>query len=195
MGALARAGLEKLAQYLCRPALAAHRIERVDADNIRISLKNEWRGRVTALLVKPRDFLIQSLAPERDGVVVIRGLPDEFDVPDDEVGAYPSGPAAGDSSGAAAHNNPSTRMLWSAAHKRAFLWDVLACRCGGKRELVAAVQDRVQIERFLRHLGLWPECEDIVAIRGPPDEFDVQDDEPGAEWDGIDDLEPLSWAA
>ena len=47
VGAKARAGLEKLAKYLCRPALAAHRIERVDATNIRISLKNEWRGGAT----------------------------------------------------------------------------------------------------------------------------------------------------
>ncbi|MSP93421.1 MAG: hypothetical protein EXR79_16780 [Myxococcales bacterium] len=62
VGAKARAGLEKLAQYLCRLALAAARIERVDADNIRINLKNEWRGGVTAVLVTPRDLLIRALA-------------------------------------------------------------------------------------------------------------------------------------
>lgn len=39
---LDRAGLEKLCQYVCRLAIAAHRLEQVDAQTIRISLNNEW---------------------------------------------------------------------------------------------------------------------------------------------------------
>ncbi|MSP93513.1 MAG: site-specific integrase, partial [Myxococcales bacterium] len=42
--------------------ITAARIERVDAGNIRINLKNEWRGGVTAVLVTPRDLLIRALA-------------------------------------------------------------------------------------------------------------------------------------
>ena len=63
------------------------------------------------------------------------------------------------------------------------------------RELIAAVQEKAQVERFLRHLGLWPDAEDIVAIRGPPDDMDYPDDDPSAGCDGTDDPEPLSWAA
>lgn len=37
-----------------RPAIAAHRLEQVDAQTIRISLKNEWKAGVRAVLVSPR---------------------------------------------------------------------------------------------------------------------------------------------
>jgi hypothetical protein len=43
----ARAALEKLCQYVCRPAIAAHRLEQVNAQTVRISLKNEWAGGAT----------------------------------------------------------------------------------------------------------------------------------------------------
>ena len=72
---------------------------------------------------------------------------------------------------------------------------VLACHCAGTCEVIAAVQDRAHVERFLHRRGLWSECDDIVAIRGPPDQLDDPDDELGAQWDGVEDLEPLSWAA
>ena len=86
--------------------------------------------------------------------------------------------------------------MWrGSAPTKAFLWDVLTCPCGGRRELIAAVQEKAQVERLLRHLGLWPDADDIVAIRGPPDDLDYPDDDPGAECDGTDDPEPLSWAA
>ena len=202
VGANARAGLEKLAQYLCRPALAAHRIERVDADNIRISLKNEWKGGVTAVVVKPRELLIRALAQiPLSGRPSIRYYGCFAPNSADRKHVVPAGAKPkcrrkrADADEAEDDGQASTRMLWCEAHKRAFLWDVMACQCGGRREIIAAVQDKAQVERFLRHLGLWPDCDDIVAIRGPPDEFDGPDDEPGAPWDGIDDPEPPSWAA
>ena len=62
MAELARGDLEKLLRHVCRPAIAAHRLERLDAETIRISLKNEWSGGVTAVHVSPRDLLIRALA-------------------------------------------------------------------------------------------------------------------------------------
>ena len=200
VGAQARAGLEKLAQYLCRPALAASRMERVDAHNVRIRLKNEWRGGVTSVVVASRDLLIRALAQ-----IPLSGRPSiryygcfapnssarKHVVP---AGARPKCRRAkpGDDETECA---VSTRMLWADAQRRAFLWEVLDCHCGGRREVIAAVQDKAQIERFLRHLGLWQEGNDIVSIRGPPEDLDFPDDEPRAESDAIDDLEPLPWAA
>lgn len=58
----ARQELEKLCKYVCRPAIAASRLEQVDARTIRISLKNEWAGGVRAVLVSPRDLVIRALA-------------------------------------------------------------------------------------------------------------------------------------
>jgi hypothetical protein len=87
-----------------------------------------------------------------------------------------------------------TRPYWSACLKRAFLYEVLDCPCGGRRRMVAAVQDKGEIERFLRHVKLWPETLDIVTIRGPPDLFESADDAAAA-WDQHDEPPPEDWAA
>ena len=44
VGPLARDALERLCKYICRPAIAASRLEAVDDHNISIPLKNEWPG-------------------------------------------------------------------------------------------------------------------------------------------------------
>lgn len=87
-----------------------------------------------------------------------------------------------------------TRLNWAACLKRAFLYEVLACPCGGRRAVVAAVQDAGEIERFLRHLALWPDTGDIVAIRGPPDLMEPPVDGPEP-WDESDPLPADDWAA
>jgi len=57
-------------------------------------------------------------------------------------------------------------------------------------EVIAAVQDPAEIRRFLAHLGLLREPGEIVAIRGPPEDF-----EPPDEWDALDELTADDWAA
>ena len=47
-------------------------------------------------------------------------------------------------------------MLWSEAHKRAFLWDVLTCPCGGRRELIAAVTANQVLEGYGFRLYVGP---------------------------------------
>lgn len=79
--------------------------------------------------------------------------------------------------------------------QRSFLWDVLACKCGGRRKVIAAVRDQKQIERFLRHLQLWPESGDIVAICGPPELFAVLEVESHDPWEEIEAPQPLDWVA
>ena len=66
---------------------------------------------------------------------------------------------------------------------RCFGWDALKCGCGGKRTLIVAVQKRSEIERFLRHLKLWPTADDVVSVHGPPEVFDFEELEREAEWD------------
>ncbi len=94
-------------------------------------------------------------------------------------------------------------MSWAACQKRAFLWDVLNCPCGGRRSVIAAIQDRAEITRFLRHpstssgqvLQLWRDADDIQAVHGPPDLLEPPDEPGGDQWDGVDDLQPLDWVA
>lgn len=93
-----------------------------------------------------------------------------------------------------------TRMKWAECLRRAFHFDVLQCPCGGRRKVLAAVTDGAQVERILRHVGLWRDGGDvdaeIVAIRGPPDiDLWPVDEAPSAAFDGWDEPGALDDAA
>lgn len=53
--------------------------------------------------------------------------------------------------------------------KRVFDFDVERCLCGGKLEIVAAIEEPAVIERMLRHLGLCAQPPPRAAAR----RFDV----------------------
>ena len=95
----------------------------------------------------------------------------------------------------------STKLLWAEALRRAFGWDLLKCpHCGGRRKMLAAIRNLVQVEKILRHIGQWREPgdngnDDVVAIRGPPGSFDDVDETPGDALDGVDDPVEQDWAA
>lgn len=58
----ARDRLEHLVRYVCRPAIAAKRLEAVGDHHIRIWLKNEWKGGKTAVVMTRRDFALRVMA-------------------------------------------------------------------------------------------------------------------------------------
>ena len=60
---------------------------------------------------------------------------------------------------------------------------MLTCPCGGTRTVIAAVQDRNEIERFLRHLQLPADAGEVVSVRGPPELFDFDEIERQADED------------
>jgi hypothetical protein len=47
-----------------------------------------------------------------------------------------------------------SRIPWSELLLRVFREDVLACPCGGRRKVIAFIDERPVIERILGHLGL-----------------------------------------
>lgn len=62
VGELARDQLERLVRYVCRPAIAAGRIEAVDDDNVRITLKTTWKDGTTSVIVPMDDLVIRMAA-------------------------------------------------------------------------------------------------------------------------------------
>ena len=58
----ARDRLEHLVRYVCRPVIAAKRLEEVGADRVRIWLKNEWKGGKNAVVMSRRDLAARVLA-------------------------------------------------------------------------------------------------------------------------------------
>jgi hypothetical protein len=55
--------------------------------------------------------------------------------------------------------------------KRVLLEDVLACPCGGRRRILADVQERSAVVAILEHLGLPTEGPPIARARDPDDRF------------------------
>jgi hypothetical protein len=59
------------------------------------------------------------------------------------------------SAGTAAGSGPTAAGLrWAALLRRAFGFDVLTCPCGGRRRLVALIDEATVIRRILEHRGL-----------------------------------------
>ena len=187
VGPLARDALERLCKYICRPAIAASRLEAVDDHNIRIHLKNEWAGGVKSVLVSPRDLVIRALAqvplPRRPSIRYHGCFAPNSHLRKLVVPAGAMAKARRKKS--CVEKDETTRLTWSLALRRAFGWDVLKCPCGGTRTVVAAVQDANEIKRFLTHLHLYPDPGDIVSITGPPEmmEFVDVEPEPEPDWD------------
>jgi len=199
VGELNRTGLEKLCRYVCRPAVAAHRVQEQLDGRIRITLKNEWSGGVRAVVLTARELTLRLLAQvplPRKALVRFHGcFAPASPVRAQVVAAGAKAPrrrkkdAGGVSTPIEASADrvvaeAAQRMTWAVCLRRAFAFDVLACSCGGRRRLVAAVVEKVEVERFLKHLALLRLPEDVVAIRGPPEELYPPDPVPEDDGDG-----------
>ncbi len=60
-----------------------------------------------------------------------------------------------------------TRIDWASLLRRIYLEDVLACPCGGRRRLVAAIDEPSAIGAILEHLGLPTEAPPVARARSP----------------------------
>ncbi len=199
VGELAREQLERLVRYVCRPAIAAGRIEAVDDDNVRITLKTMWKDGTKSVIVPMDDLVIRMAAqvplPRRanlkyGGVFAPNSKLRAAVVP---AGDKPKcRRVKKDEQRDENDRETSTRLTWAEAFKRAFRQDLLTCPCGGRRVVLAAVQDKAALERILRHIGLWRDSEDIESIRGPPEDLWPAEPDLAAPYD---DLPPIDQAA
>jgi hypothetical protein len=67
---------------------------------------------------------------------------------------------------------------WAELLRRTFGLAVLACpRCGGRRRLVALIEQASVVQRILRHLGLPTEVREPRPARAPPRRFETLEDQ------------------
>jgi hypothetical protein len=59
------------------------------------------------------------------------------------------------------------RIDWASLLRRVYLEDVLGCRCGGRRRILADISDRDVIVAILEHHGLPTEPPPIARARSP----------------------------
>ena len=251
---VARERLEHLVRYVCRPVIAAKRLEAVGEHKVRITFKNEWKGGVSGVTLTKRDLALRIIAQiplprraslryhgifgpaakDREQVVPARGGrvahnkrkgkakcrtgaavaegADTIAAPG-AAAAMPAQPAikligeaeakygnVANDDGATDSEVYSTKMTWAQALKRAFFLDILACSCGGRRRVIAAILDSKETERILKHVNLWrpPGAAvdaETIAIRGPPGSFEPENDDLDDTWDGWDEADSVEQAA
>jgi hypothetical protein len=77
----------------------------------------------------------------------------------------PNGPRT--SLGAAVVKPVGARIDWASLLRRIYLEDVLACPCGGRRRIIADIQERDVIVAILAHLRLPTEPPPVARARSP----------------------------
>jgi hypothetical protein len=155
-----RARLEQLCRYLLRPPLAQDRVHLAADGRVLVPLKTVWRDGTSHLLFEPIEFMEKLaaiiprpavnlllyhgvLAPHarwRSQVVLYARRQPDLNA--HEVNPSPRG------------TGPAGAWTWAALMRRVFDLDVLPCpRCGGRLQVIAAVQDPLAVQAILAHLG------------------------------------------
>ncbi len=179
VGAGKRGDLEVLCRYILRPAVAQDRVVwREDDDTVEWTLSRSWSDGTTCLVFKPLAFLARLavliprpyindtayhgvLAPAaRWRPEVVAGAPKAGGVrrPGRPCDADAAGDAPLEGAAAVVASPVRPRRLdWAQLLWRSFTTDVLTCAtCGGRRKVLALVQDPSSIQVILQHLGLAP---------------------------------------
>ena len=198
---------------MVRPAIASSRVAVTDDGQVRITLKQAYRDGTAAIEIPPKDFVLRLLAqvplPKRKMIsyfgvfasnaklrsaVVPAGTKPRFKrkkprkVMHDALHGEAK-PANTEELAEVMSEEAAKRFSWADGLRRAFRLELLKCpTCGGKRRIVATIHDPKEIARFMRHLKLSPEPpDDLIAIRGPPEELLPPDQEadllPDEAWD------------
>ena len=167
-----RAALERLCRYLLRPALAVHRLTRLEDGRYRYGFKAPWSDGTVALIFEPMELverLVALVPPARANLVRYHGIlaPNHrwrraISPPrrhDGRCWHRPELPAAA-----------GARVPWAELLRRTFLVDVLRCeRCGARREVLwPAVPPGPIAWGILRHLGMNAFAPQLAPARGPP---------------------------
>ena len=168
-------GLERLCRYVARPAIASERLRLLPGDRVAIDLRHPWRDGTTSVVLDPLDFIARLAAlvpPPRSNLVRYHGV---F-APAARLHRKLVRPAPPLIASARGHTRPASRaplrrrLLWAELMQRTFGVDVLECPdCGGRRRVVALIDDPDVIHAILAHLQLPTTPPQLEPARGPPD--------------------------
>ncbi len=151
-----REGLEKLCRYGARPPGRIERMSLLPDGRVAYLLRKPRGNGATHLVLDPVHFLARM--PKK------RRKKKEADVTAAQEPA-PSSPRT--SLGAGIVKPVGARIDWASLLRRIYLEDVLACPCGGRRRIIADVDDPSVIEAILSHLGLPTVAPPIARARSP----------------------------
>jgi hypothetical protein len=174
VAAARRGELEILCKYLLRPAITYDQVELCPDGRVAWHLRRCWADGTRVLYFEPHAFLARLATlvppPRRNQLRYYGVLAPNAKWRREVVASAPKAAGVRRSRRAAARcraaRSTTTRsryLSWSQLLRRTFGVDVLRCqRCGGRRVLLAFIQDPHVARRILVHLGL------AGAARPPP---------------------------
>jgi hypothetical protein len=196
-----RKRLEQMAKYLCRPAISAERLELLPNNEVRVKLKTAWRDGTESVRYSAVQFLLRLAAiiplPHRPAIIYHGAFAPNHSWRARVVlaGEHAPGrrnkerPQLLDLTDPLGLIEKATKLTWSEALKRAFCIDILTCECGQRLKLLAVIPAGPEAARFLRHLKLPAEPNDIDKVRGPPEVAEPPDDLEDFDPDPGDDID------
>ena len=163
-----RQGLAHLCGYGARPPLTQERLSALPGGKLAYRMKRSLGDGREVLILEPRE-LLRRLAtlvpPPRAHLVRYHGVFGPASkwrkeiVPAPSQSACPArSPTFGDApDGSRPPTRPprplDSRIPWNELLLRVFREDILACPCGGRRKVIAFIDEKPVIERILGHLG------------------------------------------
>ena len=171
--------VERLCRYIARPAVSAHRLERLPDGTLSYELKTPYKNGTTHVVFEPLDFIarLAALVPKpRFHLTRFHGV---F-APNSKHRAAVTGDGKEKQAPSTATTEPPViceerrgKMSWAMRLKRVFNIDVTVCRhCQGAMRIIACIEDRQVINKILAHINRKQEpLASVTAgagIRAPP---------------------------
>ena len=178
-----RDALERLCRYMARPAVAAGRVSVLPDGTVAYRVKSPRSAGATHRLMTPMEFMARwstRVPPPRAPLVRYHGViapnsPWRVAVVPRPTVAARTCPGAAGGEGTRPETPPQAppktrRIEWARRRWRVWGVDVLACGCGGRLKVIAAITERAAIVRILTHLGRATEEPRLRRIRAGPGE-------------------------
>ena len=161
-----RKGLENLVSYVARPPVSSKRLSLRDDGLLQYDFKRPYSDGTSAIVLSPLEFLekIASLVPPpkmhqiRYNGVFAPASPIRSKI---ILNPEKKNPEPCDEG-----KDPNSYISWSKLMSRIFNLDMDKCpKCGGRMKVIAQIQDRNSIDRFLKHIGKSTDPPDTVTLQ------------------------------
>jgi hypothetical protein len=178
VAAHARDRLLQLIKYVTRPPVSNERLSRKENGDLLYELKTPWSDGATAILLSPEELCEKMAAlvpPPNSHLTRYSGVFSSrskwrnkvVPCPEKRTGFCPDG---------GADRKLVKNHRWAKLLARTFKVDVGSCpKCGEDMEIMGAVQDSTEVQRYLRHIGISEHSPPIAAARYVQPEFGFDD--------------------
>jgi len=168
----ARDQLERLIRYVARPAVCLERLDLLPSGLVRMRLRKTWSDGTVAKIFEAKDAMAKLAmlipAPNTNLIRYVGVFSAHHRWRSAIVPVPSSSTPSCHQADALAPSKASEARSWATLMRRAFEIDVLACDCGGRRKLIALIEDVHVARRILNHLKMSAEPPVFRPPRPPP---------------------------